>query len=163
LPHPGANPLDCVDCGFVFFFNPTVAAGAFLFDPAGRVLFIRRAHDPAKGMLAVPGGFVDFGEPVERGLRRELQEEVGLDVEVLRFVCSEVNNYPYRGLTYPVVDCLFVGNVPDPAAAKPLDGVAQIEWHRLDEVKEEELAFPSIRTGRRFLLSRTRTDRTGPR
>jgi ADP-ribose pyrophosphatase YjhB (NUDIX family) len=149
----GSNPLKCTECGFTFFFNPTIAAGAFLFDPADRVLFIRRAHEPAKGALAVPGGFIDFGETVEAGLRRELHEEVGLIVTELRFLCSDVNHYPFLGVTYPVVDCLFAGNVADPATAKPLDGVAKIEWHRLTDLREEELAFPSIRTARRKLLA----------
>jgi ADP-ribose pyrophosphatase YjhB (NUDIX family) len=146
----GANPLKC-GCGFTYFFNPTVAAGAFLFDPAGRALFIRRSNEPAKGLLAVPGGFIDLGETLEAGLRRELREEVGLVVTELRFVCSEENAYPYEGVTYPVVDCLFAGKVTDPKAAKPLDGVARIEWHELSAVRDDELAFPSIRTGRRKL------------
>src|SRR5437763_2223213 len=98
----GANPLRCRACGFTFFFNPTVAAGAFLFDPADRVLFIRRAAEPAKGALAVPGGFVDFEESIESALRREIKEEVGLDVGDLRYVGSEVNHYPFLGVTYPV-------------------------------------------------------------
>jgi len=147
----GTNPLNC-GCGFTFFFNPTVAAGAFLFDPAGRVLFIRRSNEPAKGLLAVPGGFIDLGETLEAGLRRELREEVGLTVTELRYICSEENAYLYEGVTYPVVDCLFAGKVTDPGAAKPLDGVARIEWHPLSAVRDDELAFPSIRTGPQKLL-----------
>jgi ADP-ribose pyrophosphatase YjhB (NUDIX family) len=149
----GTNPLTCPACGFTFFFNPTVAGGVFLFDPDDRVLFIRRANEPAKGMLAVPGGFIDFGETLEEGLRREVREEVGLEVIALRYVCSETNEYPYRGVTYPVVDCLFAGRVTDGGSAAPLDGVAGIEWHRLAAVRDEDLAFPSIRTGRRTLLA----------
>jgi ADP-ribose pyrophosphatase YjhB (NUDIX family) len=152
-PERGKNPLRCGGCGFTFFFNPTVAAGAFLFDPAGQCLFIRRANDPAIGALAIPGGFVDFGEPLEVALPREIQEEVGVTVTDLRFVCSAVNDYPYAGVTYPVVDCIFAGTMRDPSAARPLDAVAGIEWHRLVDVREEELAFPSIRIGRRALLA----------
>jgi len=103
-------------------------------------------------MLAIPGGFIDVDEPVEVGLRREIREEVGFDVGDLRYVGSDVNHYPYQGVTYPVVDCLFAGAVPAGANARPLDAVAGIEWHRLADVRGEDLAFPSIRTGRRLLL-----------
>jgi ADP-ribose pyrophosphatase YjhB (NUDIX family) len=148
----GTNPLRCRDCSFSFFFNPTVAAGAFLFDAADRALFIRRANDPAKGSLAIPGGFIDVGETLESGLRREIEEEVGLAVAELQYVCSDINDYIYDGVTYPVVDCIFTGRVTDPNAARSLDGVAGIEWCMLRDVREDDLAFASIRAGRRALL-----------
>ena len=44
----------------------------------GGVLLIRRANPPFQGGLALPGGFVDVGETVERACLRELEEETGL-------------------------------------------------------------------------------------
>src|SRR5690242_10588704 len=92
----GQSPLRCAACGLAFFFNPTVAAAAFVHDPAGRVLFIRRAHDPSAGKLGVPGGFIDFGESAEDGLRREVREEVGIEIDRPRFLVSFPNTYFYR-------------------------------------------------------------------
>ena len=81
---PVSPPLEpvvrCAACGFVFFFNPAAAAGAFLHDHNGRLLFLRRAKDPARGKLALAGGFVDYHETAEAGLRREIREEIGLEV-----------------------------------------------------------------------------------
>ena len=88
---------------------------------------------------------MDAGERLEIALAREIEEEVGLTVADLRYVCSEVNDYPFAGVIYPVVDCIFTGKVTNPEAARPLDGVAGIEWRALDAVRDEELAFPSIR------------------
>lgn len=144
LPTPAAAPLRCEACDFLYFFNPTVAAAAYLFDAAGRALFIRRAKDPAKGKLAVPGGFVDAGETAEEALRREVREEVGLEVDQLRYLGSWTNRYLYAGVTYPVVDLVFAGVALRPETAQPLDAVAGLEWRDPNDIDPGELAFPSL-------------------
>jgi ADP-ribose pyrophosphatase YjhB (NUDIX family) len=147
----GHTPFRCGGCGFHFYFNPTVAGAAFVSDPGGRVLFIRRAKDPAGGKLGVPGGFIDFGESAEDGVRREVREEVGLELDRLRFLVSFPNLYPYREVTYPVVDLYFTAVAVDPAAARPLDAVLGLEWRFPHEVPDGEVAFPSLRVALRAL------------
>ena len=48
-----------------------------------RVLLIRRGSEPLKGEWSIPGGLVELGEELADGVRRELKEETGLDVEPL--------------------------------------------------------------------------------
>ncbi len=50
------------------------------------VVLIRRRNEPFEGQLALPGGFVDIGETVEDAAVREMKEETGLDVELVRLV-----------------------------------------------------------------------------
>jgi mutator protein MutT len=138
-------PLRCAACGLVFFFNPTVAAAAFIADSQGRVLFVRRAKEPNAGKLGVPGGFIDFGESAEEGLHREVREEVGIAIERLAFLASYPNEYHYREVTYPVVDLYFMATAVNPEAARPLDGVAGIEWHHPSAMSDAEIAFSSLR------------------
>ena len=139
------SPLVCKECGLVFFFNPTVASAGFIFDQRGRVLFIRRAKDPGAGKLGVPGGFIDFGETAEEGYRREVREEVGIEIDQLRFLGSFINSYPYKEVTYPVVDLYFTAVAVNPNEAIPLDAVAGIEWRLPTDVKDDEIAFASLR------------------
>jgi len=139
----------------VFFFNPTVAAAAFISNPAGRVLFVRRAQEPSEGKLGIPGGFIDMGESAEEGVRREAREEVALEIDRLGFLASFPNDYAYRGVLYPVVDLYFTAIASDPESAQPLDGVAGIEWHDPLALVPSELAFPSLRAAVRTLSERT--------
>ncbi|MBX9628274.1 MAG: NUDIX domain-containing protein [Gemmataceae bacterium] len=141
----GQAPFRCAGCDLTLFFNPAVAAGAWVFDAAGRVLLVRRAHDPQKGKFGLPGGFLDAGETAEAGLRREVREEVGLEVEAVEFLASVPNRYEYKGVTYPVVDLIFTARAVSPEAGRALDGVAGIEWHRPADIDPEELAFPSMK------------------
>lgn len=151
----GRIPLRCERCALVYFFNPTVAAAAWVSDSEGRVLLIRRAHEPAKGKFGIPGGFIDIGETAEQALRREVQEEVGLQVTGVAFLSSFPNLYSYQSVTYPVLDLVFTATAVDPGAARPLDGVAGIEWHRAEAVNLDECAFPSIKESLKLLLARS--------
>ena len=108
-----AAPFRCEACGFLYFFNPAVAVAALILRDDGKALFIRRAKDPAKGRLALVGGFVDAGESAEHALRREVREEVQLELDQLRFLSSHPNDYHYQDIAYPVVDFVFVARTPD--------------------------------------------------
>jgi ADP-ribose pyrophosphatase YjhB (NUDIX family) len=156
-PHSsGTNPLQCSRCEFVLFFNPTVAAAAFIADPDGRYLFIRRERDPARGLLGIPGGFIDIGETVEEALRREVMEEVNLQIQDMQYLCSCKNSYPYRGVTYPVCDLIFTATALDLSQVQALDAVEAYEWRDLEETPAEMLAFPSVVAGRAVLLDQPR-------
>jgi len=134
----------CPTCGFVYFQDPKVAVIGFVVRDE-RLLLIRRAVDPAKGKWALPGGYMDAGEMPDRALKREMWEEVGLDIDVERLL--EI--YPMAG---PGVDArgivLAYAAVPtNHVDGRPLeahDDVSEAGWFAPDEVPDE-LAFESTR------------------
>jgi 8-oxo-dGTP diphosphatase len=60
-----------------------VTAGACVLDAAGRVLLLKHAFRTGSGW-GIPGGFLEKGEQPEAALRRELREEVGLELASAR-------------------------------------------------------------------------------
>ncbi len=61
--------------------KPVVAVGAVIIWN-GRVLLVKRGSEPGKGKFAIPGGCLELGENLEEGLKREVKEEVGIDVKI---------------------------------------------------------------------------------
>jgi len=152
---PASNPFRCAACGHQQYFNPAAAVAAILLGSDGRALFLRRAHDPGKGKLGLPGGFVDIGETAEDALRREVREEVNLEIGALEFLCSLVNDYHYRDVTYPVLDLFFVVRVNSTSGMAALDGVESFVWLDPARVDLAGFAFPSnAEAVRRFAARR---------
>lgn len=103
----------CEVCGFVYYVNPSAATAAFILNENDELLVCRRANDPAKGTLDLPGGFVDYNETLEECVKREIREETGICVKSLRYFFSLPNEYLYSGFTVPTMDCFFQGSVED--------------------------------------------------
>lgn len=57
----------------------TVTAGALIFNDSGQVLLLKHRFRAGSGW-GIPGGFLEHGEQPEEALRRELREEIGLEV-----------------------------------------------------------------------------------
>ena len=112
-----------------------------------RVLLVRRRNPPHG--WALPGGFIDYGESVERAAVREAKEETGLDVALERqfHVYSDPSRDP-RGHTVTIV---FVGE----AEGEPVGGDDAAEARFFDvDALPEDIAFDHAAILQDFLSHR---------
>jgi ADP-ribose pyrophosphatase YjhB (NUDIX family) len=143
LPH--LPPVACPACGTRHWRNAKPCAGAFVVHD-GRLLLVRRAHEPWLDHWDIPGGFCDVEEHPADGAVREVYEETGLRVRVTGFLGIWIDAYGADtdgGLPTITFNTYYhavpVGSVDvriDPAE------VAEVGWFAPDVVPER-LAFPS--------------------
>jgi 8-oxo-dGTP diphosphatase len=98
--------------------------GAVIKDPAGRLLLIRRGHEPAAGLWSLPGGRIEPGETDQQAVVREVLEETGLSVECGRLLGAVELPGP-DGTVIDVSDYLAVVTGGELAAA---DDAADARW-----------------------------------
>ena len=135
----------CGDCGFTYYANPCSATAAIILNSRNEMLVVRRAKDPAKGTLDLVGGFVDMYETLEEGMRREIKEETGLDVDKLEYLYSSPNQYLYSGMYVHTLDADFLVRVDDDVQPKAGDDAAECLWIPIDQVNPADFGLTSIR------------------
>ena len=109
--------------------------GAVVRDAAGRVLLVRRANEPSRGLWSIPGGRAEQGESTRDAAARAVREETGLDVEVGDLLLTAVIG-PY------VVDDYVATVVGGTLAAG--DDALEAEWFDVADVRGLALS-PSLR------------------
>lgn len=67
---------------------PRVGCGAAIVDGQGRWLLARRLTSPEAGHFGLLGGKIDPGEPIRAAIIREIEEEIGVGIEALGFLCA---------------------------------------------------------------------------
>ena len=135
----------CENCGFIYYVNPSAATAAFIRNADGDLLVCRRSHNPAKGTLDLPGGFIDYDETAEQGIAREVKEELGIDLDNLRYVFSLPNDYLYSDLNVPTMDLFFEGKVANNTRITAADDVEECFFIPVREINLSLFGLKSVR------------------
>ncbi len=147
--HRGGYKWVCPDCGFDLYCNVASAVGLVIAGPGGKILFERRAKEPSKGKLALPGGFTTMDESAEESAARECLEETGVTPRNIRYLCSFPNDYLYKGIHYKTCDLFFTAEIDAGMELRAQEQeVAAFEWIAVrshEDVDALDLGFPSAR------------------
>ena len=115
--------------------RPAVTTDAVVFAVEGDkkyVLLIKRGRPPFEGMWALPGGFLDYDEELEDGVKRELEEETGLTgIELKQMKAYGGVNRDPRHRTISVV---FYGITGRRHEVKGMDDAAEAKWFPIDDL-----------------------------
>jgi len=107
----------------------TVTTGAMLFDDDGRILLLEHVFRPDSGW-GIPGGFLSRSEQPQDGLRRELREEVSIEIDEVEFLFARTLPRPRQ------VEIYFRARVigdPKPSSFE----IKQAQWFTLNELPAE--------------------------
>lgn len=123
---PGAIRRRLVRLGQTRF---TVTAGAMIFDDEGRILLLEHVFRPDSGW-GIPGGFLGRHEQPEAGLRRELREEIAIEVEDVSFLFVRTLKRPGQVEIYFRARAI---GTPKPSSFE----IKKAEWFPVDALPEE--------------------------
>lgn len=120
-----------------FYNNPRAAATVVLINVHGRVLYAKRAYEPAKGKYDFPGGFLNYGENALMAAKRAMYLETGAGLIDVKLIDSSLAN-EYQGMSA----CNFV------FACTRWEGelvagedAEELEWKSLDFMRDERFAW----------------------
>jgi 8-oxo-dGTP diphosphatase len=138
----GRRVPGCPRCGWIDWVNPAPTVSVLILRGA-RILLVRRAFSPARGAWDVPGGFIERGETIERAARREVREEVGVDVRIERFIGIFPDTYgPQRR---PSLNIYYLGRLRRAGSrVRAGDDASECRWFPLDRVPRR-MAFKNNR------------------
>jgi len=137
----------CSACTSVFYPTTSPVGIVSIGDPeTDKLLLIRQPRYP-KGMFSCIAGFLDVGETLEDCVRREVAEEVGMEVESVQYKCSQHWPFPAGSLMIGCHAVATPGQLPDPCMVE----LEEARWFSREQVREAVERIdnnPRLRVGR---------------
>jgi NAD+ diphosphatase len=136
----GERAKECSACGYVAY--PRVSPAMMALVTRGRELLLARAHRFPTGMYSALAGFVEPGETIEDCLRREVKEEVGVDVGAITYFASQSWSFPHSLMIAYTAE--YAGGELRPDGEE----IADVRWFAVDALPNMP---PSLSIARRLI------------
>lgn len=128
--------LVCRTCGFVNYVNPKIVVGSVV-THQGRFLLARRAINPRMGFWTLPAGFMEVGETVADGARREAREEANAEIVIDALLAV------YSIPRISQVQLMHRATLARPDFSPGAESL-EVRLFTWDEIPWDEIAFPSV-------------------
>ena len=141
----------CTQCNQVHYENPKVVVGCIPTD-GEKILICRRNIEPGWGKWTLPAGYLENGESIQEGARRETFEETGSQVEILS---------PYRLFNITPVSqiyFIFLARLKDDNFGPTSESI-EVKLVREDEIPWDDIAFEVIKKSLKDFFSDRKMNR----
>lgn len=150
------NQRKCKSCHYRNFINPSPATGAIILRD-NQVMLVKRGREPEKDKLDLPGGFLELDETFEQGVRRELKEELGVELRELKYFNSVFDKYMFDGVNDHIIVVNFIVSLEDDQII-PADDIVEAKYYDLENLPSDDIAFENIITTLDLLRYRIKED-----
>lgn len=122
--------------------RPYIGVDAIIQNKEGKVLLIHRTGKNFNGYWGLISGMVEWGETLETALKREVMEEIGVEIEIIRYTgryYDKIGRHPSKTVICHPHICRIVNGVPS-----PISECDEVKWYDPEEIKGMVLAYDHI-------------------
>ncbi len=121
---------------------PLVGATAIILNSKKQVLLSKRKKIGLfyPGYWNLPGGLIELGETPEKALEREVKEEIGVKIKVLKYTGKVYQDVIKKEKVYETITLPYYAKIIK-GTPKPLDETTEVKWFNPKEIKKMKLAY----------------------
>ena len=126
----------CSSCNYIHYVNPKIIVGALPFKN-NRILLCKRDIHPGFGKWTLPSGFMEMGESLEQGAKREALEEANLEISIKML---------YGTYSIPEIGqvlFIYIAKILN-EDFKAADETSEVRLFDIDTIPWDQIAFPSV-------------------
>ena len=126
----------CSACNYIHYINPKIIVGVLPFK-GDRVLLCKRDIEPGFGKWTLPSGFMEMGESLEEGAKREALEEANLKIKIKNL---------YGTYSIPKIGqvlFIYIGKISN-NNFRAADETSEVSLIKISNIPWDQIAFPSV-------------------
>lgn len=146
------NLYICNNCDLHIYENPRPTTAVIFENEKGEIFLIKRKKAPKKGYWDAPGGFVDLEESLEDSVRREIKEELDIELKKFKYIGSYYGRYLYKGINYHTLCFAFIAKM-QVMKVRTSNEISEMKFFKKQEIPFDRIAFVEVKNALKHYLS----------
>lgn len=136
----------CSTCGHKHFISPVPCNAVIIENDNGEILLVRRKVEPKKDYWDLPGGFIKPYESFAASAKREIKEELQVEIAIEEIIGIYHDVYVYQNVELPTLGICVKASILS-GEINPADDINGYQFFSKETVLSQKLAFNSISKG----------------